>query len=277
MRRFALVVLDYRDNIIDKINIDYISGISGLGFTLSVDTIDTDLAKFVSQIKQDLNNVTLKIIFDSGYIGNEALRQFFAKNISNTIALEYYNTIKTQYADIKPTSMSWAELDAYKHLDTSITVKTLTPFYEIDKNIVRQAVSSYGKQYPLSYPYSYGTTIDENNEITNAYIEPTPLIVSITGTITDPVITMSDDDGVYNAVSFTNTYLAEGEELVINSHLKTVYKITADGDIEDWFYNIKADSDKYLYAKSMVTSKISINLEAGDTGVLTANMRRYTL
>ena len=49
IRKFALVVLDKSDRIIDRYDFDVVTNISGLGYKLKLSTIDTDVENYVTK------------------------------------------------------------------------------------------------------------------------------------------------------------------------------------------------------------------------------------
>ena len=278
IRKFALVVLDKTDNIIDRFNLDEVNGLNGLGYELDISVIDTDIEAYVTKIIQKKRNLKLNVVLHGGYIAGTALDFWYQKHINDDICLEYNDTNSLRYINGKILSSDKTELDNFGNLILGITFQPLTPFFRIIKNETTIEVATIGKNYPYKYPYHYGLNIVENNEIENPYITEIPLIVTITGTITNPIITLRDENNIiYNEVRFLDTYLTEEQTLIIDSARRKIWFDNGSGNLVDYYYRLDGAYDSYLRVKPQTKSKININLEASDTGSLRASRRQYTL
>ncbi len=278
VRKFALVVFDKTYKIIDRFNLDSVTDIGGLGYSLKLSTIQTDIEDYVTKIIQTKKNITFKYFSDTGYSGGNSLTTWLEKNINNVVCLEYNDTQKILYMRGLVVDNNKSELDYFKSLPQVLTFQPLTPFFEKVENEIYIKVSSKGKSYPFSYPYSYGLNIIENNEITNTYIKDAPLIVEVNGAIENPIIILLDEnENIYNEVRFNDTTLLEGQKIIIDGLEKKIWFDDGSENLVDYYYKIDGGYDSYLRAKPLTTSKISINLTSGDSGYLKAKRLQYRL
>lgn len=278
VRKLALIVFDESYNIIDRYNLDSVTDISGLGYSLKVSTIDTDIEGYITKVVQQKRNITFKYFSDTGYSGGNSLIAWVEKNIENLVCLEYNDTQRILYMRGLIINNDKSELDLFKALPQQLTFQPLTPFFEKVENEVYIRVSSTGKSYPYFYPYSYGLNIIENNEITNTYIKEAPLVVTIFGEIENPIITLRDEnDDVYNEIRFSDVSLTASQKIIINSLEKKIWFDDGTGVLVDYYYKVDGGYDSYLRAKPLTTSKIGINLTAGDSGYLKARRLQYKL
>lgn len=278
MRKFAFVILDERDQVIDRFNLDYVDGLSGLGFSLDLSKIETDVEDYVTKIRQKKQTVGLTVHHLSGYRAGDYLKLWLAKHIDSCLCIEYNNTQKVKYVEGKVIDCGETELNEFKVLEQKISFQPTTPFFEKKDNDIKIQVSDYGKSYPISYPYCYGQNRIENNIIENNYIKDIPLIVTIYGTISNPVIILKDsNDQTYNEVRFLDVDLQEGEQLIINSAQKKIIFKDASGNQQDYYFKLDGGYDSFLRAQPLEVSTLNINLTATDTGHLIGSRRQYTL
>lgn len=278
MRTFNLVVLDESDLVIDRYYLNYVTGISGLGYELKVSTIETDIKDYVTKIVQQKKDIKLTVIHTDRYKGQKSLTKWLESNYGKTVCLEYSNDVDTLYCEGMVVSSVFDEVSQYKVLDQSITFKPLTPFFKKIENKIIIKKSSNGKMYPLKYPYSYGVNMMINNEINNTYFRDVPVIVTIYGTITNPHIVLADSQGdVYNEVVFRQLFVDEGQKIIINSAQKKVWFDDGSGQLVDYYNYLDGGYDSYLIAMPNELSSINVNLDVLDTGYLIGSWRQYTL
>jgi len=280
MRKFAFVILDESDNIIDRYNLDYVTNLSGLGYKLKVSTISTDVEDYVTKIIQEKKALTFTVTHLTGYSGGRSLVNFLQQYNDSDMCLEYDNGIEVLYVECKVNDVGKTELSAFSGvLEQNISILPLTPFFEKVENTITIERSSLGKNYPFHYSYSYGLVATLDNEIENVYIREIPLVITIYGTISNPVITLRDSETntVYNEVRFLGVDLAEGQSIIINSAQKKIWYNDGSGVLIDYYYKLDEAYDSFLRASSLTTSKLTVNLAIGDTGYLTGRRRQYKL
>jgi hypothetical protein len=272
------VALDASDNIIDRFNFDYVTDLSGLGYALKVSVIESDVENYVTKIVQEKKPIGIKAHFKNGYAGGDFFDAWVEKNIDKVMCLEYDNTQSIKYIECKPVKSSKVELNEYGILEHDISLQPLSPFFEKVQNDVKITVSSIGKTYNLKYPYAYGKNSIENNAIKNNYIKDIPSIVTITGSISNTIVTLRDEsETIYNEVRFVDTDLLAGEKIIINSAQKKIWFDDGLGNMVDYYYKLDGAYDSYLRAKPLATSTIGINLLPTDTGNLVGSRRQYKL
>lgn len=278
IRQFAFVILDDSDLIVDRFNLDYVDGLSGLGFKLNVSTIETDVEDYITKVVQTKQNLGLTVHHLRGYVAGNELKLWLSKHIKDCMCIEYKTKERTSYIEGVVIQCDETELNEYKVLEQKITFKPLTPFFEKYDNDVRIQYSTEGQHYPFAYPYSYGQMVTQNNEIENAYIYEIPITVTLYGTMTNPSIKLLNSAGtVYNEVRFVDVDLGANEKIIINSAQRKIIYIDSNGAKTDYFNKINGAYDTYLRANPMDKSTIQITLAVSDTGYLVGSRRQYRL
>lgn len=286
IREYALVIMNNQDQIIDRYNLDLVTAPTGNGFQLELSTIATDIEDVITKVVQKKPTITMTVhLIKNGYSQSNILTNWIQKysTTDTNMFLEYNDTTTIKYCGGKVTSLTKTEKDEYRDLAQDLTFTMTTPFFtKQSSGIIKIAVSNKGKSYPFKYPYSYGRNIIENTTITNPYILEVPLIVSITGEISNPIVSLFDENGErYSMVDFTGTTLTSSERIVINSAIKKIYKVDIDengneiaGTEVDYRPEVSPEHNTYLYAQKG-TSTITLNIV--NTGTLEGTWRQYTL
>ena len=286
IRGYALVVMNNQDEIIDRYNLDLVTAPTGNGFQLELSTIATDIEDVITKVVQKKPTITMTVhLIKNGYSQSNILTNWIQKysTADTNMFLEYNDTTTIKYCGGKVTSLTKTEKDEYRDLAQDLTFTMTTPFFtKQSSGIIKISVSNKGKSYPFKYPYSYGRNIIENTTITNPYILEVPLIVSITGEISNPIVSLFDENGErYSMVDFTGTTLTSSERIVINSAIKKIYKVDIDengneiaGTEVDYRPEVSPEHNTYLYAQKG-TSTITLNIV--NTGTLEGTWRQYTL
>lgn len=281
MRKYALVIFDDFDKIIDRFNLDFITEPTNNGYKLKLDVISGDVEDIITRLVQE----KLTIKFNVNQVGNSYQRAnvmvSWIQKYSPTqykMALEYDEGELIRYCEGRVTSLTKGEKDEFKDLVQSFEFQQITPYFLRKENNIVIKASNIGKKYPYKYPYNYGSQIVENNLIDNEYIYEIPLIITIDGAIDNPTIDLLDENGnIYSKVKFNDINIAKGEKLFINSAQKRIYKIFANGTMEDYIPNVSPQYDTFLRAKTGTTI-ISINIDDIAEGFkLTGGWRQYIL
>lgn len=281
MRKYALVVLNNLDQVIDRFNLGLVTNATGNGFKLGLSLLETDIEDVITKVVEIKGIVKFTLNqFQNAYSKANLLSQWVQKYSTPkyTMALEYDDGSLIRYAEGKVISIDKTERDDFKILPQAIEFQKTTPYFIKKENTITIQISSYGKRYPYSYPYSYGSNEVKNNEIINPYILDVPLIVTIEGAIDNPQIDLLDENEErYSRVLFDGITIAQGEKLVINSAQKKVFKIGQDNVETDFVGEVSPLFDTFLRAKSGKTT-IAINTNDSAEGFrLTGSWRQYTL
>lgn len=278
MRKFAFVILNDSDVIVDRFNLDYVDGLSGLGFSMKLSKIESDIEDYITKIVQQKKTIGLTVHHVSGYKAGGYLRLWLSKHIEDCLCLEYDNGETVSFIEGIVSECSQTELNSYGNLEQKITFQPITPFFEKYDNDVRIQISTIGKSYPFKYPYMYGKNQILNNEINNSYIKEIPIIATIYGEISNPTIKLLDENGeIYNEIRFLDVDLQDGQRIIINSAQKKIRFDDGSGKLVDYYYKIDGAYDSYLRAKALTLSKLSIDLSPSQNGYLTASRRQYKL
>ena len=281
VRKFAFVLFDDNADIIkDRINLDMVESPSGLGFELSLSTIKTDIEEIIVKVAQSLGNIPLNVIFSGGneYIKEKSLRAKIGMWTGKRMALEWSNDAGVSYAECAVTKFEVGEINSDGYMSVPLTLKMLSPFFEIVENEIKIYPSSGGKVYPYTYPYTYGSGIIANNEITNNYIKEIPLVITLYG-VMDNVscgIRVKGESELYQQVTFEGLSLQENQYIIINAVTHKIWYFNGT-ELVDGYNYLDASKDSFIYAKENTTSELTTNVESGKSGRLTASYRRYRL
>lgn len=280
IRNYALVILDKQDKIIDRFNLDLVQKPQGNGFKLNMSVISSDIDDIITKVTQEKAQITMSVIhYQNAYNKANILANWIQKysTAEHRMCLEHNDTTQIKYCEGRVTILTKDEKEEFNNLTQQLTFTPTTPYFVRKEQQITIAVSSVGKKYPFKYPYSYGASKIENNEINNIYILDIPLIITIDGAISNPTISLLDKNNeAYNVVKFDNFTLNQGEQLVINSAQRKIYKIVNGKEI-DMSAETDPSYDTFLRAKNGV-SKILVNTSDAGTGFkLTGGWRQYTL
>ena len=279
MRKFAFVVFDIDNSIIDRFPLDVVTDLSGLGWRLKLSKIEGDVTDTVTKVVQEKQAVGITInLIGRGYEKFTILSQWLQKysTESSALALEYDDGVQPRYVEGKVTELKKTEKDEYDNLSCAATFTPLTPFFVNIEKTITISFSSVGKSYPFRYPYCYGKNVVENNEIENPYIAPVPVTVRLEGPRDAPRVELLNESGeAYNIVSFPELSLKTGEYLVINSAARKIWYFNGT-EQEEYSANTDPSYDTYLFAESG-KSRIQITMDGANSGTLTGSWRQYGL
>jgi len=282
MRKFALVILDDLDKVIDRYNLDLVTQPQGLGFTLTMSKLSGDIEDIITKVTQAKNVIKFTVNqYQNSYTKANSLALWLQKysKAGNTMALEYDDGKLVRYCEGRVTSLDKTEIDEFRNLPQQLEFTQTTPFFVKRENTITITTSSTGKSYPFKYSYSYGSNAITNNDIDNVYIFDIPLIIVIEGAINNPTINLVNDGSVdpYSTVKFTGETLQENQKIIINSAQKKIWKIYANGTREDYVPKTNPSFDTFLMAK-YGHSKITVNQNDAGTGFrVLGGWREYRL
>ncbi|MDE7439755.1 MAG: phage tail family protein [Clostridia bacterium] len=279
MRSFAFVAFDIDNSITDRFPLDYVTGLSGLGWKLKLSKLEGDVSDVITKVMQEKQTINLTVnLIGRGYEKFLILTQWLQKYSfpDKRLALEYSDGVNVRYTEGKVTDLKRTEKDEFNNLSCAAQFTPTTPFFSNIENTIRISYSSKGKFYPYKYPYCYGRSVVENNEIDNPYLAEIPVTVTIYGSITNPSVSLLNEDGEeYCTVRFKDFNMTDGQFLIINSVTKKIWFFDGNS-FTDWTAYADPSEDTFLLAQSG-KSKVSINLDASDTGYLVGAWRQYAL
>lgn len=281
MRKYALVIFDELDNIIDRFNLDFVTEPTENGYKLKLSTISGDIEDIITKLTQEKQTIKFNINqVENSYQKANILVNWIQKYspINYKMALEYNEGQLIRYCEGRVVSLSKSEQNEFKDLIQSFEFQQTTPYFLKKENKITIQPSSVGKKYPFKYPYNYGASIVENDEIENEYILEIPLILTIDGAIDNPTIELLDSNNeIYSIVQFKDKTIMKGEKLFINSAQRKIFKILEDGIKIDYIPEVNPQYDTFLRAKTGKT-KIIININDTAEGFkMIGSWRQYIL
>lgn len=281
IRAYALVILDKQDKIIDRFNLPLVTNPTENGFKLSLSKISSDIEDIITKVVQQKTVKKFNVLqYQNSYEKSSVLSNWIQKYSKTDfrMALEYNDTNLLKYCEGKVTSLDKTEKDEYGVLTQAMEFTPVTPYFLKQENALILKSSNVGKKYPYKYPYMYGTSTVENNEVDNPYLYDIPVIVTLTGPIEHPAVSLADEnDESYAKVSFPNIDLAQGEKLVINSAQRKIYKIATNGTETDYVPEVDPQFDTFLRARSGISKLIVNTPDAGIGFSLVGGWRQYVL
>nr|DAX48498.1 MAG TPA: putative receptor binding protein [Caudoviricetes sp.] len=279
MRKFAFVVFDIDNSIIDRFPLDVVTDLSGLGWRLKLSKIEGDVTDTVTKVVQEKQSVGITInLIGRGYEKFTILSQWLQKYsaVNASLALEYNDGVQPRYVEGKVTELKKTEKDEYNNLSCAATFTPLTPFFVNVEQTITINLSSVGKNYPFKYPYCYGKNEVRNNEIDNLYLASVPVTVMISGPISAPLVELLDENGtIYNTVSFPDVTLITGQYIIVNSATRKIWYFNGM-TLEDYSAKTDPSYDTFLFAKNGI-STIKVNIDSANQGSLTGSWRQYGL
>ena len=279
MRKFAFVVFDIDNSIIDRFPLDVVTDLSGLGWRLKLSKIEGDVTDTVTKVVQEKQSVGITInLIGRGYEKFTILSQWLQKYsaVNASLALEYDDGVQPRYVEGKVTELKKTEKDEYNNLSCAATFTPLTPFFVNVEQTITINLSSVGKNYPFKYPYCYGKNEVRNNEIDNLYLASVPVTVMISGPISAPLVELLDENGtIYNTVSFPDVTLITGQYIIVNSATRKIWYFNGTM-LEDYSAKTDPSYDTFLFAKNGI-STIKVNIDSANQGSLTGSWRQYGL
>lgn len=283
IRKFALVIVDDFDREIDRFNLDYADTPRNLGFELEFTTLESRLTTYFTSAREKKLATTLNLNFlpPNAYTKANAFKRFVQKYTNHRMVFEYNDTTSSvKNWEGKVQKFGQEELNAFKTLVCPISFLPATPKYIKKDNVITVRPAGTGKAYPFKYAYAYGKSTVEQNIINNDYFDEIPLRITIYGEMSNPHLSLVNvsTGQAYSTVRFENLHIAEGEELIIDA-IQSKVLINRGGVVTSAYdYLVKdAELSSFLFAKENTTSKVLINLNAGENGYLKASYRQYTL
>lgn len=304
MRKYALVIFDNKDKIVDRFNIDIASSASNNGFKVSLDTIESDVEDIITNISQDRLNVKFTIEqIENSYAKSNITRNWIQKYLRPefTMALEYDDQSGNDkiYCIGKVTTLEKNDKIFTNVLQQVCVFQQTSSWFYKKENIIIYEESATGKKYSYTYPYAYGAGSVENNLIENGYIYDIPLNITINGAVTNPIVSLFkvtyNDDGnevvassPYNVVKLGTTsepfIVGVKQELYINSAKRKITLLTYSDDEHKHFVEeidvtnqVDPESDTFLRVDEGY-SKIEYNKDTVDSHFkIIGSWRQYVL
>ena len=279
IREFALVVLDRTDKIIDRINLDIVDKPRGLGFVIENAIIKTDVEDVLVSFRQQHETVSLDVnyAFGNEYIKARALRQWIEKYTGKKVCLEWTSQSKVLLAGCVVEKFDFSEIAETKVLSVPLTIKLLTPFFDVIENEISITPGATGKIYPYTYSYSYGEGLIVNNEINNAYIKSIPLNITLFGEMLTPSVSIKFQGASksYASVVFQGLSLTADMYININAIERTITLFNGFDEVDGYDY-IDGTKQSFIFAQRGI-SELGASIQSDKSGRMLASYRRYWL
>lgn len=267
-RKFKLIAyLKQTDTEIDSVDLGFVTSPSGFGFKQKVTTQETDTIDYV--VKQVVAKKPIKLdvnFFEpDSYVGAETFQNWLGKYLNleyYKLTLQYSNGLNERLVDVYISDYDPKAKEAGV-VTVSLTIQPLTPNYLRGRQSITITTSDSNKEYPYTYPYKYGGGSLQNNKLTNDFIAPIPLCVTLRGEIVNPEVSLLDENGdAYATIKFSGLTLEAGKKLVVDgiNQRITFYESEDDETGIDYFNEIDKSYDTFLLLRPG-TSEITANLE----------------
>ena len=279
IREFALVILDATDTEIDRLNLDLVNNPKGLGFTIENAVIKTDVEDMLVSFRQTHEIVTLNVNYAFGheYLKARGLRTFIEKYMGERLHLEWETPVQTLLAGCAVDRFDFSEISDNKILSVPLTLRLLTPFFDVVNNEITITPGETGKIYTYTYPYTYGEGVISNNEINNTYIKSVPLNITLYGEMATPSVSIrvKGDTASYASVAFIGLSLAPNMWLNINAVEKNITLFNGSSEVDAYDY-IDGTRQSFIYARRGL-SELLASVQSDRSGRMRASFRRYWL
>lgn len=282
IRTFALVAIDEFDREIDRFDLQFAESPKNLGFEMIFTTVESHLTTYFTSATQKKLPTTLNLNFvpPLAYEKLNSFKRFVKRYMNSRMLFEYNDTTEIKYWEGKVESLGVEELQDWGGFVCPMSFLPATPKFVKKDNIISVVRSNIGKSYSFKYPYCYGESVFQNNEIDNTYFDDIPLRITLYGSMSAPQISLQDEESkeVYSSVRFTNLFLREGEHLILDSAQAKALLFRNGSYVSAYDYIDKTASlDSFLFARSNKKSRILITLDPKETGYLQASYRVYTI
>ena len=147
MRKFAFVVFDIDNSILDRFKLDMISAPSGLGWKLKLSKIEGDIVDTLTKVVQEKQSVSLTVnLVGQGYQKFRILSQWLQKysTANSRLALEYDDGLLQRYVEGKVTELKKTEIDEYGNLSCAASFTPVSPFFTQNQSTILIKVSAKG-------------------------------------------------------------------------------------------------------------------------------------
>lgn len=183
----------------------------GLGLTINYSSIKLSDSEVITSKDYELMTVGGDLLFYAETNEQKYEDYFnFLRFVARTpIYLHYQtpNNTESYRTLVQLTNLEKTEVDEDGILHCPISFKRLSLWFGDTLNVIDVGNEiDNGKDYPLTRPYSYGAISYENMSILNNGMVEAPLLIEITGSVTDPVYSLSQDGVVYGRGKIIGTY-----------------------------------------------------------------------
>ena len=116
IRKYALVILDKQDKIIDRYNLDLVTDPTDNGFSLDLSTISSDIEDIITKVVQKKQVITMNVIqYQNAYNKTNILANWIQKysTAQYRMCLEYNDTTQLRYCEGKVTGLTKGEKDEF--------------------------------------------------------------------------------------------------------------------------------------------------------------------
>lgn len=251
MRKFKLLAYNDDRVLLAEYLFPETTNPSGLGFKQKIETIQTSTVDYVALQQIEKSDIKLSLNFvDPGATQNmNIFRAWLGRYIKRKNVLYYDDGNVERWIDVGVREFDISEKEAGVH-PVNLTLKTLSPWYQMKSKMFIVTVGTASKTYPYAYPYAYGGGILNDAAFENSFFENIPLKVRIYGPVVDPFVSLRFNGTIYNTVSFNGKTLAEGEILEIDALSSRILFYTSEDDDapEDYYNELDKTHDTFLYA-----------------------------
>ncbi len=233
------------------------------GFEVAVTVQSGDVIDYVVKQAVKKNDISLNLAFRGGaaVMAVESFRSWCAKYLDATryrltlvintftndgIAGEegVSRNIDVAFKKLSPSQLQGGIVKAVLTLQALTLPYTEEPIAPIMTSDISPA------QYPYSYPYAYGGgSFGSTAEIKNGFMMDMPLVVTFTGHMEAPQITLTQNGVAYATVRFLGLDLPYGSKLTVDAVNGRIYITDSDGIETDAYDLVDKTQDSFLFAK----------------------------
>lgn len=255
---------------------------SGLGNSFQTSYKESDKGNHLTNVKPKFDPITLKVYFNAdgtdGYANYKELSSFLTMCGMSKFIFEYNDGVTDKYCDVILKSIPKSEINADGVFMEIFTLERQTYWYEsIDETFSFSEIDT-DPSFPLDFPFDFQGSIF-NNEflVKNAFFEPAPIFIKISGTITGKLkIYIKSYSGELISQIDISEDLPTGTTVTINPIDKKIIMESADGSISNGYGLTDKTKQSFLYLPQG-EYKIGANIVRGTNGKIEISIKRYLL
>lgn len=189
----------------------FLSSIGGMGLAKTLTGYNLGNVSKTLTSNYDFLTITGELMFYDKV--NNAYEDYFSfiKFCGKTPLRLYYlppNTLNAYYVECDVISVAKNEYGTDNIMRCSVSIQPFTHWLTSNEVVVSvdSGVGNGGKNYPLTRPYYYEGTSYSNITLTNEGSNDVGIVVEITGSVTNPTWTLTQDGIVYGTCKINGTY-----------------------------------------------------------------------
>ena len=256
---------------------------TGLGNAFAPVYKESDKGKHLTNVTPSFEPIVFKIYFNAdgsdGYINYKSFLLFLAECGTSPFLLEYSDSVTDKYCDVVLKSATKTEKGEDGIFCETFTFERQTYWYEQIATSFSFRINNGASAYPLEFPFGFaGMTFSNSIRVKNAFFEPAPVLVKISGYIENRVRIYIKDITTNEIVSEIQLSrgIADGECVTIDPSTKKIIVTSPDGNVSNGYSLADKTKQSFLYLPQG-EYYIGSSITANDSGSIEISVKRFLL